>query len=181
MSLRVPAHAGSSPLARGLHDPLGKSAVGRGIIPARAGFTSAWRPMMAQCADHPRSRGVYGEPVTEGSTKAGSSPLARGLPGGTGLQRRTDRIIPARAGFTAPAWCRGQPPGDHPRSRGVYVDSATARRRAFGSSPLARGLHRPRDPGQTRLGIIPARAGFTRRNRGAQRPGWDHPRSRGVY
>ena len=71
---------GSSPLARGLHDARRLHLHLRGIIPARAGFTST-RP---------------GLTVWSG----GSSPLARGLPrlppalpGGHG-------IIPARAGFT---------------------------------------------------------------------------------
>ena len=50
-----------------------------------------------------------------------------------------------------------------------------------GSSPLARGLledtgHRVLHPG-----IIPARAGFTRRIEAGPVPGRDHPRSRGVY
>ena len=50
-----------------------------------------------------------------------------------------------------------------------------------GSSPLARGLRLPRLRGDRRQGIIPARAGFTRR-RSRPRPSCqDHPRSRGVY
>ena len=50
-----------------------------------------------------------------------------------------------------------------------------------GSSPLARGLRRrPRRP-RMGHGIIPARAGFTRRRRGHCGDRWDHPRSRGVY
>ena len=50
-----------------------------------------------------------------------------------------------------------------------------------GSSPLARGLLHRRRRLRLAHGIIPARAGFTRR--GARRPGLrpDHPRSRGVY
>ena len=50
-----------------------------------------------------------------------------------------------------------------------------------GSSPLARGLLRPRLLDQRPQGIIPARAGFT--DGGVPRMGIfrDHPRSRGVY
>ena len=50
-----------------------------------------------------------------------------------------------------------------------------------GSSPLARGLHpRPRSP-TPGIGIIPARAGFTRPHDGLAALIGDHPRSRGVY
>ena len=73
-------HEGSSPLARGLPYDVGADRWGRGIIPARAGFTLSivctvdWRP------DHPRSRGVYGLPIPVVGEAGGSSPLARGLP-----------------------------------------------------------------------------------------------------
>ena len=70
---------------------------------------------------------------------------------------------------------------DHPRSRGVYPRARPGRAAPSGSSPLARGL-RPRAPcPRGPPGIIPARAGFTRRHRGRERQPADHPRSRGVY
>ena len=50
-----------------------------------------------------------------------------------------------------------------------------------GSSPLARGLHISPSCEVRRRGIIPARAGFTRRECRSRRRGGDHPRSRGVY
>ena len=50
-----------------------------------------------------------------------------------------------------------------------------------GSSPLARGLLRPLGVDCERMGIIPARAGFTRTSCLRTRASWDHPRSRGVY
>ena len=51
----------------------------------------------------------------------------------------------------------------------------------LGSSPLARGLHVHDTQQRERLGIIPARAGFTRMG-AAKGTAWgDHPRSRGVY
>ena len=111
----------------------------------------------------------------------GSSPLARGLPLEGGRSAVILRIIPARAGFTLrprpSSLCRG----DHPRSRGVYLERGWYSLYASGSSPLARGLHR-RPPGR-RLGrrIIPARAGFTPSACRKPRSRPDHPRSRGVY
>ena len=111
----------------------------------------------------------------------GSSPLARGLHWVAGPFLCRVGIIPARAGFTAGvssviAWRT-----DHPRSRGVYLGGGCEHGRTEGSSPLARGLPGARSPTEKSVGIIPARAGFTRRavRRGRHRR--DHPRSRGVY
>ena len=50
-----------------------------------------------------------------------------------------------------------------------------------GSSPLARGLQTLQLGLRVLDGIIPARAGFTRRSTGPRPPARDHPRSRGVY
>ena len=72
-------------------------------------------------------------------------------------------------------------PPDHPRSRGVYTISIPLLPHERGSSPLARGLlHDLADPHQV-LGIIPARAGFTRPLSRPAPASTDHPRSRGVY
>ena len=51
---------GSSPLARGLLIGSIDNALWRGIIPARAGFTSTYYSRVKFGRDHPRSRGVYG-------------------------------------------------------------------------------------------------------------------------
>ena len=56
-----------------------------------------------------------------------------------------------------------------------------ARDAKWGSSPLARGLHRIRSFVQEHGGIIPARAGFTHEHHRRPRAHGDHPRSRGVY
>ena len=95
--------------------------------------------------------------------------------------RRRPRIIPARAGFTIRPTRRLRRSPDHPRSRGVYYTRLEADDRYVGSSPLARGLHRRR---RARVGaprIIPARAGFTKRDPYLTMRTTDHPRSRGVY
>mgnify|MGYP001669962340 CR=1 FL=1 len=91
---------GSSPLARGLLLDEVDQAVGVGIIPARAGFTSPARPSRLCSGDHPRSRGVY-------ATSLCILCVGRG-------------IIPARAGFTQFDGLPFALRGDHPRSRGVY-------------------------------------------------------------
>ena len=172
---------GSSPLARGLQ--LALQAEGRGlrIIPARAGFTTRSRLLCSMSRDHPRSRGVYSRATTVTSSPGGSSPLARGLLGGKLGGGGYVRIIPARAGFTPDGVRVLGADRDHPRSRGVYGFAPPLERIFRGSSPLARGL-----PGQVQAvegaqGIIPARAGFTRRSGTAMSLSSDHPRSRGVY
>ena len=111
--------------------------------------------------DHPRSRGVYQNSRQNAATRNGSSPLARGLP------------WPSRS-RTVRTW-------DHPRSRGVYSCLPPRPGCMWGSSPLARGLRPHRRGGRAGEGIIPARAGFTRRPNGDGPKDRDHPRSRGVY
>ena len=173
--------AGSSPLARGLRDGDDAPCDGDGIIPARAGFTTSAARAAAPPPDHPRSRGVYHLERARPAAAEGSSPLARGLRRIPPRRRGRSRIIPARAGFTAPAARTGRPAADHPRSRGVYATSGRRRDRPSGSSPLARGL--PVRPGGEALAdrIIPARAGFTPIFRTPLLVHRDHPRSRGVY
>ena len=94
---------------------------------------------------------------------------------------KTTRIIPARAGFTPPPGAPIVGPGDHPRSRGVYVHPAGAPPLIVGSSPLARGLPHGRPALARGAGIIPARAGFTLLVPDGLPQDGDHPRSRGVY
>ena len=173
--------AGSSPLARGLRGAARGGVGSDRIIPARAGFTHQSGGCGPASGDHPRSRGVYSGTKWCMPGNRGSSPLARGLQVITIMVVVIGRIIPARAGFTPEASRTGRPGTDHPRSRGVYSTCPMLTFRLVGSSPLARGLHNYLRTGDTDIGIIPARAGFT------SLPAWcrirtpDHPRSRGVY
>ena len=98
----ISASLGSSPLARGLPDARHVRFLGRGIIPARAGFTTGRGSMAVSRSDHPRSRGVYADIAHEFPEYEGSSPLARGLHSGGCPKHPGLRIIPARAGFTGP-------------------------------------------------------------------------------
>ena len=152
---------GSSPLARGLRVLVVTPVVWRGIIPARAGFTTRLQA-------GPRS-------------PCGSSPLARGLRARHTPSHERTRIIPARAGFTASASPSTRPQADHPRSRGVYPTFDSINAAIEGSSPLARGLPSPTAHAYRTSGIIPARAGFTSSRSRRTSVTRDHPRSRGVY
>ena len=140
ISWKNPLAAGSSPLARGLHAAAHHPRVRRGIIPARAGFTRRGRTRCCRYSDHPRSRGVYRITISRSCAGFGSSPLARGLRAQAVRNARSNRIIPARAGFTRRALSARPQRADHPRSRGVYINHTTVSGNAQGSSPLARGL-----------------------------------------
>ena len=152
-----------------------------GIIPARAGFTDTEIAGLRVTWDHPRSRGVYRPPVMPWLRATGSSPLARGLPGGACSAHPPDGIIPARAGFTRGYDGFAFSHWDHPRSRGVYGLVCVFMVGVVGSSPLARGLPAVAFGAEDSAGIIPARAGFTDGSRCPTIGTWDHPRSRGVY
>mgnify|MGYP001673488437 CR=1 FL=1 len=172
---------GSSPLARGLPVRALECHGQDGIISARAGFTRDYRHHVRGNGDHPRSRGVYFTVPGTDFRVAGSSPLARGLPHGHHDCHHYTRIIPARAGFTVGPDVILKQGADHPRSRGVYLQSATLSQQPQGSSPLARGLLPVFPTVNNSARIIPARAGFTIvLNIQGTRNG-DHPRSRGVY
>ena len=75
----------------------------------------------------------------------------------------------------------GDGPGDHPRSRGVYIWLSAPVIESVGSSPLARGLPNASSGPHTGARIIPARAGFTPTEGSTPVGSGDHPRSRGVY
>ena len=152
---------GSSPLARGLRERKHRHASVRRIIPARAGFTGLAVSHAGGLTDHPRSRGVYSSPASQARRRAGSSPLARGLPRHLRRFPTHSWIIPARAGFTPRPRRSTIRSWDHPRSRGVYLGRLFHTPNPSGSSPLARGLPSMIVTTDDRVGIIPARAGFT--------------------
>ena len=97
---RCPTHreSGSSPLARGTR-PRHVVRFGSGrFIPACAGNSSGRRMACESIAVHPRLRGELSIQHISTPSIDGSSPLARGTPKTTELQRTTFRFIPACAG-----------------------------------------------------------------------------------
>ena len=172
--------AGSSPLARGgRHPPLGRNHR-EGLIPARAGrtVTSARNGQVGRA--HPRSRGADARASRWRGRWRGSSPLARGGPSPADPRGARAGLIPARAGrtvadSTTPASC-----GAHPRSRGADPERVPESVPMGGSSPLARGGLARRSRRAVRVGLIPARAGRTKRPAGRRPTTGAHPRSRGA-
>ena len=111
----------------------------------------------------------------------GSSPLARGTPGGGNPPAAQLRLIPARAGNTPSCSASSYLIAAHPRSRGEHVSTVCRIFSSTGSSPLARGTlsMRRRKPSLRRL--IPARAGNTARAPCLLTTAQAHPRSRGEH
>ena len=111
----------------------------------------------------------------------GSSPLARGTPGGRVPQLHTRGLIPARAGNTGGYASSILMRWAHPRSRGEHQAKYLANPLVAGSSPLARGTQAADYRPVLSLGLIPARAGNTLSFRAWGLVVGAHPRSRGEH
>ena len=172
---------GSSPLARGTHiaDATGLSR-GR-FIPARAGNTASSTSRQRSASVHPRSRGEHQPIACRRGARVGSSPLARGTRAAGRASRWSGRFIPARAGNTR--WLTKERPRSsvHPRSRGEHREELIQRRRAAGSSPLARGTRGTARTARAANRFIPARAGNTMWSSISTAAPTVHPRSRGEH
>ena len=152
---------GSSPLARGTHVRMAARPAGARFIPARAGNTRGGRAEPTGPAVHPRSRGEHPPRAVLDVPRLGSSPLARGTQRWSSDEAPGGRFIPARAGNTVSTHSSGSVATVHPRSRGEHPRMTLPTARWAGSSPLARGTPRDRNPCQPIFRFIPARAGNT--------------------
>ena len=112
---------------------------------------------------------------------SGSSPHTRGLRSQLLMSYRQTRIIPAHAGFTVAIVTKPIFGKDHPRTRGVYIESVFDLLLPVGSSPHTRGLRPGGAQALVRRRIIPAHAGFTWTRPPTSCGTADHPRTRGVY
>ena len=92
--------AGSSPLARGTRVAEFLTNARVGLIPARAGNTVNPARVYPNTRAHPRSRGEHVWVVRFPAAPSGSSPLARGTHGSSGIFAHRLGLIPARAGNT---------------------------------------------------------------------------------
>ena len=175
------AAAGSSPLAREIHNLYRQKAGSSRFIPARAGNTaSAQRPGRSLTV-HPRSRGKYSGRLKTLIFSGGSSSLAREIRDAQGARSHRQRFILARAGNTPPRPRRSSWGSVHPRSRGKYESGEGAASARLGSSSLAREIPKCRQLFTNMSRFILARAGNTapRACLAGHHP--VHPRSRGKY
>ena len=172
---------GSSPLARGPRLLVQLLVRYIGLIPARAGTTIAVVLALDEIGAHPRSRGDHVRAGVHYCLRGGSSPLARGPRARVFAGDFAPGLIPARAGTTCLflyIWCVGWA---HPRSRGDHRKLKPHGTYAAGSSPLARGPHLALFFCLAGRGLIPARAGTTKKENPLAALNRAHPRSRGDH
>ena len=170
---------GSSPRGRG--KPAGRSVADHrgGLIPARAGKTLAIRTGGLSGWAHPRAGGENHRRSAPNGIKNGSSPRGRGKRADRRLDADLRRLIPARAGKTRVATASARASWAHPRAGGENAARAVAARVGGGSSPRGRGKLHPKTGKPLDDGLIPARAGKTRRSRRISPSSGAHPRAGG--
>ena len=113
--------AGSSPRGRGKLTRSPRRTKPVGLIPARAGKTSASTGRTLRRRAHPRAGGENHSFVRKGDASAGSSPRGRGKLDRSIVTPVSPGIIPARAGKTRGCWLPAAPPQAHPRAGGENV------------------------------------------------------------
>ena len=172
---------GSSPRVRGTPEAFDAFMPYGGIIPACAGNTGRPHSPLAATGDHPRVCGEHELPELRQAAIRGSSPRVRGTPSGNVVAQRSTGIIPACAGNTSPEPPATCSPRDHPRVCGEHVAVYVPVVPFGGSSPRVRGTQRMCFVCDTRLSIIPACAGNTRREGRSVRRSRDHPRVCGEH
>ena len=175
----LPRAEGSSPRVRGKRpDPLAH-AVDEGLIPARAGKTTAWARGSSAASAHPRACGENPLSSSSFARGSGSSPRVRGKRRPLPHRRRRGRLIPARAGKTSRP--RRPPPSRpaHPRACGENSQHEAFMYPRLGSSPRVRGKHRVAGLRHVPGRLIPARAGKTPHIISTRPPPRAHPRACG--
>ena len=114
---------GSSPPVRGALQEINAPHAYRGLIPARAGSTSAASRTVARHRAHPRPCGEHGRLAPPQHASAGSSPPVRGAPYHRNRHLVCCGLIPARAGSTALSSRILKSAGAHPRPCGEHLEA----------------------------------------------------------
>ena len=181
-SLHAPiccAKFGSSPLTRGKRHPRIRLGLPAGLIPTHAGKTKLPRSESCRTSAHPRSRGENLGTAWIDVVPSGSSPLTRGKHRDLRRIEREAGLIPTHAGKTFRRAGRCSSHRAHPHSCGENWGCSLVAVSLPGSSPLARGKHRPLGTDLPPGRLIPARAGKTSRRTHPRTSAPAHPRSRG--
>ena len=146
---------------RGTPNIIATAIVGLGIIPAHAGNTVGFPPMVRHNRDHPRACGEHDFSSLNSTKKRGSSPRMRGTRIVEIQQLEALGIIPAHAGNTQSfALALACPEGSSPRMRGTLSE-------------------KPWSLSHSR--IIPAHAGNTHDSVSSIASKRDHPRACGEH
>ena len=159
MAARDVRKNGSSPHARGTHDPLTDAVPFDRFIPACAGNAIGNVPHIFDEPVHPRMRGERARRAGMTRRGDGSSPHARGTPTKSGLKFLRRRFIPACAGNAIPCAQCALPIPVHPRMRGERMYIAAKQGNYPGSSPHARGTPARANAPTIQDRFIPACAG----------------------
>ena len=173
------ADNGSSPRGRGKPELTMEDATALGLIPARAGKTmGSHRSLWGRWA-HPRAGGENALCRSTKNGRSGSSPRGRGKRRPRSHEPRRTRLIPARAGKTAPHGLAAGGPRAHPRAGGENIVDKPNILAGLGSSPRGRGKRKQFSVYRYGAGLIPARAGKTGSRRRWGQDGGAHPRAGG--
>ena len=141
---KAPA-AGSSPRVRGKRDRREAERQPQRLIPARAGKTRISTLIGEPPWAHPRACGENAAVIRAMGRPRGSSPRVRGKRPHPRRRRGPVRLIPARAGKTAPASSASSSGSAHPRTCGEKQRTLRYPRHQAGSSPRVRGKLREGD------------------------------------
>ena len=172
---------GSSPPVRGAQGCGGAVGGFLGLIPARAGSTLLLGAACSLAGAHPRPCGEHWRAIPAQSAGSGSSPPVRGARELPFAPLPRAGLIPARAGSTTERGVLRAAIGAHPRPCGEHAGGIRSTVQLQGSSPPVRGAL-SRDSVEIRGdGLIPARAGSTRRCYTSARTGRAHPRPCGEH
>ena len=150
---------GSSPRGRGTawrteHE----HGIGR-VIPARAGNGSRPPWPCPSRSGHPRAGGERRPRSGNQAHAGGSSPRGRGTDGAEAAEKKSQRVIPARAGNGHPGRSRRRRRTGHPRAGGEREPHPLAAVASDGSSPRGRGTEQDGNLAARGSRVIPARAG----------------------
>ena len=130
---------GSSPPVRGALGKTSASQGVKGLIPARAGSTSATTPISWRTGAHPRPCGEHVDCSTKNVPPLGSSPPVRGAQCHSRRRTMMRGLIPARAGSTAVLLLENPNARAHPRPCGEHTHIRATTPGIGGSSPPVRG------------------------------------------
>ena len=170
---------GSSPRVRGKPSMKSAAILAHGLIPARAGKTTAASSAVSSGGAHPRACGENSSGRPRGTRGAGSSPRVRGKREVDEPGRPGGGLIPARAGKTGQIEVLNGIAEAHPRACGENSLRAAPQGLAAGSSPRVRGKRWSAGDLESKSRLIPARAGKTSSTTSAAGASPAHPRACG--
>ena len=151
------------------------------ITPTCVGNTQRKKKQAFPAQDHPHLRGEYFFKSSRAAGRAGSPPLAWGIP--ALLQTRIKRhgITPTCVGNTHVVGTVAILEGDHPHLRGEYSEGKMLQMTIKGSPPLAWGIRRRTLSMTFWKRITPTCVGNTVLQAENSRNRRDHPHLRGEY